>query len=94
MALIKCPSCGKEISDQAKSCPQCGHPISAVTVELTSKKWKKYKLNAIGAFCIGLFLVILGPSTSPAFSVIGGLLLVTGVILGIIGRFGAWWNNA
>lgn len=27
MALIKCPECGKEISDQAASCPNCGCPI-------------------------------------------------------------------
>lgn len=27
MALIKCPECGKEISDQATSCPNCGRPI-------------------------------------------------------------------
>ena len=27
MALIKCPECGKEISDKAKSCPHCGFPI-------------------------------------------------------------------
>lgn len=28
MALIKCPECGKEISDRASSCPNCGYPIS------------------------------------------------------------------
>lgn len=28
MALIKCPECGKEISDKAKSCPNCGYPIT------------------------------------------------------------------
>lgn len=28
MALIKCPECGKEISDKADSCPQCGYPIN------------------------------------------------------------------
>lgn len=27
MALIKCPECGKEVSDRAKSCPGCGCPI-------------------------------------------------------------------
>lgn len=26
MALIKCPECGHEISDQALSCPNCGAP--------------------------------------------------------------------
>jgi predicted amidophosphoribosyltransferase len=29
MALINCPECGKEISDQAAICIQCGHPIAA-----------------------------------------------------------------
>lgn len=27
MALIKCTDCGKEISDKAKSCPNCGCPV-------------------------------------------------------------------
>lgn len=28
MALIKCPECGKEISDKASSCPNCGCPVT------------------------------------------------------------------
>lgn len=28
MALIKCPECGKEISDKAPACPNCGCPIA------------------------------------------------------------------
>lgn len=27
MALVKCPECGKEISDMAQSCPNCGRPL-------------------------------------------------------------------
>lgn len=27
MAIIKCPECGKEVSDKAKACPNCGVPI-------------------------------------------------------------------
>lgn len=27
MALINCPECGKEISDQAVSCPNCGYAV-------------------------------------------------------------------
>lgn len=27
MALIKCPECGKEISDRAEACPYCAYPI-------------------------------------------------------------------
>lgn len=35
MALIKCPECGKEISDKAEKCPHCGYPIEEIenTVE-------------------------------------------------------------
>jgi hypothetical protein len=28
MTLITCPACTKQISDQAKTCPKCGHPIA------------------------------------------------------------------
>lgn len=28
MALIKCPECGKDISDTAVACPNCGYPIA------------------------------------------------------------------
>lgn len=31
MALIKCPECGKEISDKAGACPHCGCPIGNAT---------------------------------------------------------------
>ena len=30
MALIRCPECGKYISDKAKACPNCGYPMDDV----------------------------------------------------------------
>lgn len=36
MALIKCPECGKEISDKASSCPSCGCPLG-FSVSATEK---------------------------------------------------------
>ena len=27
MALIKCPECGRDVSNAAASCPFCGYPI-------------------------------------------------------------------
>lgn len=35
MAMIKCPECGKEISDKAKSCIHCGCPLSEMTTSGT-----------------------------------------------------------
>jgi len=29
MALIKCPECGKQISDKASCCPNCGYPMAS-----------------------------------------------------------------
>ena len=29
MALIKCPECGREVSDMANNCPNCGYPIKS-----------------------------------------------------------------
>jgi hypothetical protein len=28
MALIQCPECGRQISAEAKVCPQCGYPVA------------------------------------------------------------------
>jgi len=33
MALIKCPECGKEISDKASACPNCGYPMNRAEIE-------------------------------------------------------------
>ena len=41
MALINCPECGKEISDQAKTCPNCGIRIKRKKTEEEKKKTLK-----------------------------------------------------
>ena len=33
MALIKCIECGNKVSDQAKSCPECGCPVEPKKIE-------------------------------------------------------------
>ena len=30
MALIRCPECGKEISNKAETCPNCGYPTAGL----------------------------------------------------------------
>lgn len=56
MALIKCVECGKEISDKAISCPNCGCPISEIREEseVTDKKYCAKCgsiMKADGIFC-------------------------------------------
>lgn len=38
MTLILCPECKREISDQAKTCPQCGFPIEK-SFKLKTSNW-------------------------------------------------------
>ncbi|HEV8157467.1 MAG TPA: zinc-ribbon domain-containing protein [Pyrinomonadaceae bacterium] len=33
MAIIHCPECGKEVSNTAVACPNCGHPLAPPNVE-------------------------------------------------------------
>ncbi len=53
MALIKCPECGKEISDTAKSCPNCGYRIKR------PKNNVKRKLIIIGGAILIIIVVTL-----------------------------------
>ena len=38
MSLIKCPECGKEFSDKASACPNCGCPISEIRKQAGEEK--------------------------------------------------------
>ncbi|MCI2068580.1 MAG: zinc ribbon domain-containing protein [Bacilli bacterium] len=47
MAIIKCPECGKEISDKAKACPNCGYPISSANDGIVKIKFQMF-VNGFG----------------------------------------------
>ena len=80
MALIKCPDCEKEISDQAVSCIHCGRPIqSAPAATADSHQAHKAAVSA-------------GNQSSKARYDLGKALgmvgFATGVIIGI--AVGSW----
>ncbi len=37
MAMIKCPECGRDVSDKAPSCPNCGCPINSNAAAKTDR---------------------------------------------------------
>lgn len=41
MTLIPCPECGRSISDQARSCPNCGHPLVAPLGARLEVAWRE-----------------------------------------------------
>lgn len=52
MSLIKCPECGKEVSDKARKCPNCAYSLKKISLN----KIKKYILFII----IALIILIVG----------------------------------
>ncbi len=55
MAMIKCPECGKEVSDKANSCPNCGMPIAMTSTNTNSNsKMIIWKIVSIFFFAICL----------------------------------------
>lgn len=93
MALTNCPDCGRQISDQAQACPQCGHPLkSSKNVYITNAKKGKGK-KIIGVILIFLSLTILGSKTGHTSNQgFGGLLLIIGLGFLIYGKIEHWWH--
>ena len=45
MALIKCPECGRDISDKANACVHCGYPLSKAADNAEKKESNSEKTN-------------------------------------------------
>lgn len=67
MALIRCKECGKEVSDQAKSCPLCGCPIENTnSVEKQNKVKNKVGLLLFAfAFLLICICIYIGMTSQP-----------------------------
>ena len=79
MALIKCPECGREVSNAAASCPGCGHPIApqptSQSILQPAQKWSP------GVAAV-LSLVIPGAGQMYKGSIGGGLCWLLFVVIG------------
>ena len=97
MSLVACAECGRQISDKAANCPQCGAPVApaqtepTVTTQLTSKKFKLQKLIAVVMVILGTLVAII-PESSGA-KLFGGTMMLVGVALFILARTRAWWHS-
>ena len=39
MALVSCPECAAQVSDQAPACPQCGRPLGTSRVRTSEESF-------------------------------------------------------
>lgn len=82
MALIKCPECGKEMSDLAEKCPNCGFPIEFNSNTGIPNNPYQQNLQQVGDYTpkqknsvLGIFALI--------FSILG-FTFIFGAVLAII----------
>lgn len=85
MALIKCEECGNNVSDKAKSCPNCGNPIQQKDINngIEGKQEKIYNVYPIFSIVILLIASFIEDSS------ICGLFQMVAIILSVIGIFKA-----
>ena len=57
MALIKCKECGKEISDKAKTCPNCGNPTKSKRFDIDKEVSTLKKFLIVGIVVIAFAIV-------------------------------------
>ena len=95
MAMIKCPECGKEISDTARSCPDCGWENSTIRgAEIKSSRGRKLGTGVIifGVFVLLLSLILEmtlggGSGTNESkFIAVGFICIIAGIVLKIVNR--------
>ncbi len=57
MPLVKCPACGSDVSQEAISCPKCGHPFKKTTQGMSGCA---LFLLIVGAIIVAAILIGLG----------------------------------
>ena len=88
--LLPCPACSHKVSRAAKSCPSCGHPLAAITIEQTAKTWKVGKLTGAGMSILG---VIVAGNSHGALEVGGQAMIGLGICTMIASALFAWWYH-
>jgi hypothetical protein len=99
MPLMPCPACSTEVSDAALACPRCAHPLNPapatrpVTVEQTSKKYKKAQVLSVAMLVTATLLLVSSGGVGTAQVGLGTVMFLAGLVVYLYSRVGAWWNN-
>lgn len=67
MNMVHCQSCGSEVKEVMKFCPQCGSSLAVHGAEVAEEKTRKPKTKLIA---IGLTLIVLGGGLTAYFGVL------------------------
>lgn len=84
MALIKCAECGKEISDKAKTCVNCGCPINVIENKETKKVEKEKNKNTTTNEKIVSEIIIDKERLIKIRNLLNALYVVIGIVIYIL----------
>lgn len=93
MAMIKCPECGKEISDKARNCPNCGWENSQIRGDEVKRRNARKLGTALLIVAVVVLVFTFLMTNSFGFTVrtlqfigIALLFVVAGVVVKVINR--------
>ena len=91
MALIKCPECGKEISDKSPACIHCGYPVAKREKTTTPKNFNKYSGQNNGTIKEPYVGRNRGENEEKTFFQRNATLLIMLVVFLLLIIIGLWW---
>lgn len=104
MALINCPDCNTQVSENASHCLKCGSPITAayekratgadiITTQTTAKRFKAYTIIAAILFWFGLFgnFSVATGGTEP--TLFYSYMIMIGALLYIVTKIRIYWHH-
>lgn len=102
MALIKCPECGRSVSDNATVCPNCARPLARTSygqravqvIERTGKRWKGVRVLGWILILLAGFVLFTRWAADDSRGVAAGWWIgLAGVTCLGISRAGTWWYH-
>ena len=93
MALSECPACGGTVSEEAATCPHCGHPIQGTSTGASGQEVNRRKGAATAFKVIGTLLVLTGmvgcmaQQEAGSEPMVSGTATLAGFVAFIVGRF-------
>jgi uncharacterized membrane protein YvbJ len=104
MALINCPDCNRQVSQNAPTCPGCGAPIATKhesagsgvaqlqTIQETSKALKSHTLVSVVLIIVG-FVSMMAVANAHQEPQISLGIFIFGLIYYAITRYRIWWHH-
>lgn len=102
MALIKCPECNRDVSDNATACPHCAYPLARTqhgqrpvqVIEKTGRRWKGVRVLGWLLILVAAFVLFAEWAAHDSTGVaVGWWIGVAGVACLWVGRAGGWWYH-